>query len=517
MQREILRLPKVILDLFPKWEFQCPKCLEYVDKPVSACLKCGAPFNREKWRIPPRFYRTKKAMSRYAHEVLIPNATPKMKHLLLMYFTEYLNDDFEGTSPWTQQAESKGTFTYGSTDQNKCPQAGSKCGKAVANSETNGAHYALVREEVVGQGLSEVFFRAYLRPTSNWMGNFQNRNIWVTTNGTISAWNCLIGVSAFDDSGTKKWRVRWSDDGGSGDDYITSPAPQVDTWHCVEIAYKIHATEGYQKIWIDNNTEGSPVWSRTGQDSDAKTIHSCFLGGYTSGWEDTDWIIYVDCTIIADSFIGTIQQGGTIHEIYKDAVAQASALPVPQCTFNIEKDATVQSSATKAPETTFNILKDAITQASADVLVEIISGIIEIFKDAIVQAQATFTVESTFNIEKNAVTTTDATANIKTIFDVVKNAITQVSAAPQILGIYPINVDATVQASVALQLQQTLGINKDAVVVAISTPAIQSTFNISKDVVVKVLAEVSVVKEGEVKVTKIFLMIGNLAIQLTGD
>jgi len=34
---------------------------------------------------------------------------------------------------------------------------------------------------------------------------------------------------------------------------------------------------------------------------------------------------------------------------------------------------------------------------------------------------------------------------------------------------------------------------------------------------VKVLAEVTVVKEGEVKVKRLFLIVGNIAIQLTGD
>jgi hypothetical protein len=43
---------------------------------------------------------------------------------------------------------------------------------------------------------------------------------------------------------------------------------------------------------------------------------------------------------------------------------------------------------------------------------------------------------------------------------------------------------------------------------------IQSTFSLSPDAVVKVLAEVSVVKEGEVKVTKLFFILGNLAIQI---
>jgi len=210
--------------------------------------------------------------------------------------------------------------------------------------------------------------------------------------------------------------------------------------------------------------------------------------------------------------------GGTIYEIFKDAVIKASALHSEQCTFNIEKDAAVTSQAVKASESTYNILKDAITKALADVSVEVIGGIIEIFKDAIVQAQATFTVESTFNISQDAISLATATVNIETIFNVIKDAIINASATPQILGIYSINVDAAAEASAAAVLQQTLNISKDAVVVSVSTPLIQSTFNIGKDAVVKVLAEVSVIKEGEVAVTKLFLILGNIVIEIkTGE
>jgi hypothetical protein len=234
----------------------------------------------------------------------------------------------------------------------------------------------------------------------------------------------------------------------------------------------------------------------------------------------------------------TYTTGGEIYEINVDAVVKASAEKSLQTTYNIEKDAAVSSQAVRASETTFNIPKDAIVksladlgiettfsiskdalvQALADVVVEKVAGqLIEIFKDAVVQAQATFSLESIFNINKDAVAEVTATFDMETIFNVVKDAIVKASTSPQVVGVYPINLDAVVKASATPSLQQTLGISKDAVVVAVSTPLIQSTFNISKDAVVKVLAEVTVVKEGEVKVTKLFLMLGNIAIQLTGN
>jgi len=209
--------------------------------------------------------------------------------------------------------------------------------------------------------------------------------------------------------------------------------------------------------------------------------------------------------------------GGQTYEINVDAVVKASAEKSLQTTFNIQKDAAVSSQAVEASESTFNISKDAIAQALADVSIEVISGIIEIFKDAVVQAQASFALESILNINKDAISEASATVSTETIFNVVKDAIVKASASPQVLAVYSINIDALVQASATPSLQQTLGITKDAVVVAVSTPLIQSTFNISPEAVVKVLAEVSVVKEGEVKVKRLFLIVGNIAIQLTGD
>jgi len=56
-----------------------------------------------------------------------------------------------------------------------------------------------------------------------------------------------------------------------------------------------------------------------------------------------------------------------------------------------------------------------------------------------------------------------------------------------------------------------------AVVSVVSMPWVQSMFNVGSDAVLRVVAEVGVVKEGEVKVTRVFLVLGDLAIQLTGD
>jgi len=132
----------------------------------------------------------------------------------------------------------------------------------------------------------------------------------------------------------------------------------------------------------------------------------------------------------------------------------------------------------------------------------------EINVDAVVKASALHSEQCTFNIEKDAAVTSQAVKASESTYNILKDAIVKASASPHVLSVYPINIDAVVKASATPSLQQTLGISKDAVVVAVSTPLIQSTFNISPE---------AVVKEGEVKVKRLFLIVGNIAIQLTGD
>lgn len=111
-----------------------------------------------------------------------------------------------------------------------------------------------------------------------------------------------------------------------------------------------------------------------------------------------------------------------------------------------------------------------------------------------------------------------AEINVEAIFNLVKDAVTQASTSPKILGIYSINKNAVVNASAVAELQQILGISKNALVVSVSTPHIQSIFNISPEATVKVFAEAVAVKEGEVKVTRLFLLLGNLVLELkTGE
>jgi hypothetical protein len=167
--------------------------------------------------------------------------------------------------------------------------------------------------------------------------------------------------------------------------------------------------------------------------------------------------------------------GGQTYEVYVDAIAKGLATSAEETVFRVFEDAVVKNLADESPGTAFNLVLDAViralatpnfelslqveavVRALADVVVERICGqVYEVFKDAVAGAQTSFTVEVVFNVDKSAV-----------------------------------------------QL-------------ATAITSIESLFNISHDAVVKVVAEVSVAKEGEVRVTRVFLVLGDLAIQLSG-
>jgi len=90
-----VKLPKEVLNLFPAWEYRCPSCSTYVESSKPFCPKCKTRFDEKKWRVPPRFLKSRDALSNYAHRVLAPKLSSKQRELLFKYFTELFNDGFE--------------------------------------------------------------------------------------------------------------------------------------------------------------------------------------------------------------------------------------------------------------------------------------------------------------------------------------------------------------------------------------------------------------------------------------
>lgn len=192
------------------------------------------------------------------------------------------------------------------------------------------------------------------------------------------------------------------------------------------------------------------------------TIGATYILIYTAGTGylgKVDWIFvrkFVSPEPSHGSWGSEEQTGGQTYEIYVNAVSQSLATPAYETTYNIAKDAAIASQSVHAQETTFNLLKEVLAKSLVD-----------------------FAIETKFNVERDAVAQTLASVVVETISGVIE-------------------------------------IFKEATATAQTTFTLESAFNIIPEAAVKVLAEVTILKPTEVKVTKLFLVMGDLAIQIQG-
>jgi len=269
----------------------------------------------------------------------------------------------------------------------------------------------------------------------------------------------------------------------------------LNTWYVAEMRVPgttatlvVGASSDTKTVTLDNRNWFKPLNYISGWSSQTNTHHLAFAVLRK----------YVDPEPSHGSWGSEEQAGGGVtYEIYVDAISRSLATPTYETTYNVAKDASVAGQTLTTSETTFNLIEDAVVKTLAVVLVELIhAGIYEIFMDASVQVSAIISTENLFNL--------------------VKDAIAQAAATPQIIGIHQISKDAIADASTTPNLQQILGISKEALAFSVSTPLIQSKFGISPEATVKVLAEFTLIKPTEVKITKLFLILGDLAIQIQG-
>jgi len=105
------------------------------------------------------------------------------------------------------------------------------------------------------------------------------------------------------------------------------------------------------------------------------------------------------------------------------------------------------------------------------------------------------------------------------LFDVERDAGVASVALRFAEGNYHVLRDAEASASVlAGQIQSMFNIQRDVVVVPLSPLQVQSMLNVSLEAGVRVFGGVSVVKKGETKVVRLFLVLGNVVVEIkTGE
>ncbi|MCW4016815.1 MAG: polysaccharide lyase [Candidatus Bathyarchaeota archaeon] len=275
-----VKLPKKVLNLFPRWEYRCPDCYTYVESKVSFCPNCETPFEKEGWRVPPRFLKSHEDMSEYAHKVLVPKLSAKQRELLFEYFTEFLNDGFEsgGFSAWTTTsgnvAVAESPTHHGSYVMECTPSAWSNA-------------YAQKRNFTTG--LTAGYARAYFR----WPTIPTGSGSWIMVCRDWTPYTSICEIEVF---GTT---LRLEDQLNSAN-YDYTHSFQVDTWYCIEVKAVVNdASNGEFRVWLD----GSEVITQTGLDtSGAAEFDSIDIGQRAQ--QGTAITTYVDCVVVADTYIG---------------------------------------------------------------------------------------------------------------------------------------------------------------------------------------------------------------------
>lgn len=302
----MIKIPKEVFDLFPLWEYRCPICGTYVEPSVISCPECGLLFNKEKWRVPPRFLKNYKTMSEYAHKVLAPKLNEKQRQLLFKYFTTIFSDGFESGdfSAWT------GTETTGSctatvvSDVKYQDSYSAKFYTPGGFSDTRSRAY-----KTLSQAYSTIHVRVYFRtskiPTANDRKMDKPISLYNSDNGM------LLKVSILKTSGgTLQWGLRVYTDSGwityTADDNTIS----ANTWYCLEVKLVVGNGNGEVHLWVD----GTEKISQTGLDNDGRgNCDKVYVGlhWYQTNYDgssahqvtETNW---VDCVVVADTYIGPI-------------------------------------------------------------------------------------------------------------------------------------------------------------------------------------------------------------------
>jgi len=292
-----VRLPKEVLDLFPLWEYRCPVCGTYVELPIVTCPKCGLPFNEQRWRVPPRFLKSYKAMSEYAHKVLAPKLNEKQRQLLFKYFTTLFEDGFESGdfSAWSGTSTTSGQ-TIEVTTAN--PKQGSYNARSnLSGSGTRRAYcyksgfnesiihvrlYVMFKDAIPNASYSDGIIVMYVRNVENTAGLFQ-----VAVGNTDSRWQ-----------GNYRKAGAWTEW------YNASYTASLDVWYCVEAAFYIHATEGYHKVWVDETLIFEDTNIDTSQNGNAGEVRVGAYGSYSTN--ELSHKVDIDCVVVADTYIGAL-------------------------------------------------------------------------------------------------------------------------------------------------------------------------------------------------------------------
>jgi hypothetical protein len=294
-----MKIPYWLLKQLPLFDHICPKCKREVKQKSHKCSYCGENYGVP-LRVPPKVLKDAKALEDYVHTKVFPKVSASQREYLAQFFTELFSDGFESGdfSAWTGTSTGSGAGISGTMSvQSTIKHHGTYAAKSYLpeNSDAWATCY-----KNFATSYSIMYARAYIQfdalPSSG-----QHRQISPCIMDVNAAYH-LSSVFLFNDNGNYKWELRYKTN-TVNENIANSAAETINAnqWYCIESYFKgANDGTGEVKLWVD----GVLKISVTGLNNGNVLAERLETGGWQNGSVYPAVNIYIDCVVVADTYIG---------------------------------------------------------------------------------------------------------------------------------------------------------------------------------------------------------------------
>ncbi len=472
-----MNLPYWLLRLLPLWDYICPKCEKEVRRNSHECPHC-----HEKYpvplRVPPKIWRDRKALEDYVHKHVFPKLSQAHRDYLAQYFTTLFTNGFESGdfSAWTGTDSGSATISVESAN----PHHGTYNSKVIVTA-AHGYATSYKTFTATAIGYLRVYSKFSAMPTNN-------GDRWYLHEIQYNDWQNCVAATLYKTGGAVYWGLS-TIIGGSVTDYTEASAsnPSPNTWYCIEILRNV--TNDIEQIWVNGVSKRQVTVAISNNNNRVEVGITDSANTMTS---------YHDCVVVADAYIGI---EGTLQTV----------------TDSLSISDSVLRNKTLLPITQTISLADAILRNKTLAMVDSVGAADNVLgdKSPLIASDTVALVDAL--LRNKQFTLTDAVA-LAELIDVIKgftlrSVTDSISLSDTVFRDKLFTVldnfellDAAFAPSRVLQALDAVGIADGASV----SKVLKVTESLS-------LAEVVEVGASGVKKTRLFLVLGDLAVQLTGD
>jgi len=270
------------------WDYICPKCKKEVAKNSHECPSCGERFPFPV-RVPPKVLKDSKALENYVHQHIFPKVSPLHRAYLTQFFTTLFSDGFEtgNFNNWT------GTDYLGDAPT------------VVTTQKHHGTYSAYFVVSVAGRWC--VVYKTLTEQTTFYMRFYfylnseglDDNDLMATSYIGIGTTTTIVRAKIRQVSGALRWAFEYKNGSGTTTETHASAAPTLGSWHCVEIGAYIHSSAGWAKMYVDGNLLFDKTGLNTGTSGATR---------FEVGVADDVATAYVDCVVVADTYIGVEEE-----------------------------------------------------------------------------------------------------------------------------------------------------------------------------------------------------------------